>query len=149
MQTVARILDRSLPKPPADLMQGPALAAVWARCRPEGLGTAEALLYCRGRLFVALAGSAQAARLREEAPKLLARLRAEAGLGAIREIVARRGGHRSARHHAPKRLPVHSPVGSRCCVSLAEAVEDAALKASLTRLATSLGSGRTEDTARA
>ncbi|WP_297365216.1 DciA family protein [Acidiferrobacter sp.] len=149
MQVIARLLDRSLPQPPADLLQGPALNAIWARCRPEGLHAVEALFYCRGRLFVAIPGSAQAARLRQEAPDLLARLRAEAGLGAIREIVARRVGRERPRSLGHDDRPVRSPVGSRCFASLAQAVDDAPLKASLARLALALASGSPEDTRRA
>lgn len=151
MQVIARLLDRSLPQPPADLLQGPALSAIWARCRPEGLHAVEALFYCRGRLFVAVPGSAQAARLRQEAPDLLARLRAEAGFGAIAEIVARRVGRELLRSRSRRRddPPARSPVGSRCLTSLAQAVDDAPLKASLARLAAALASGSPEDTRRA
>ncbi|WP_145960684.1 DciA family protein [Acidiferrobacter sp. SPIII_3] len=149
MQAIVRILDRSLPRPPADLIQGPALGALWARCRPEGLRAVEALFYCRGRLFVVAPGSAQAARLRQETPDLLVRLRAEPGLGALREIVVRRVGWEVARSRGSEGRPVRSAVGSRCFESLAEVVCDAPLKASLTRLASALASGSTEDTRRA
>ncbi|MDA8192315.1 DciA family protein [Acidiferrobacter thiooxydans] len=151
MQAIARFLDRSLPRPPADLIQGPALEALWARCRPEGLHAVEALFYCRGRLFVVAPGSASAARLRQETPDLLARLRAEVGLGAIREIVVRRVGWEGARSRSRggEGRPVRSAIGSRCFESLAETVCDASLKASLTRLASALASGSTEDTGRA
>jgi hypothetical protein len=146
MQVIARLLDRSLPKPPADLVQGPALGAVWARLRPEGLRAVEALFYCHGRLFVVAPGSAQAARLRQEMPDLLVRLRAEPGLGALREIVVRRIGREVARRRGSEGRPVRSAVGSRCFESLAEAIDDAPLKASLARLASALASSGTEDT---
>lgn len=98
---------------------------------------------------MAVPGSAQAARLRQEAPDLLARLRAEAGFGAIREIVARRVGRKLPRSLGRDDRPVRSPVGSRCLTSLAQAVDDAPLKASLARLALALASGSPEDTRRA
>ncbi len=149
MQVIARILDRSLPKPPADLVLGPALQAIWARCRPDGLKGVEALFYCRGRLFVAVAGSASAARLRQEAPDLLVRLRAEPGLADIRELVGRRPERDEERTPGQAARPLRSLAGSRCFGSLAQTVDDLPLKASLARLAAALATGGTDDTSRA
>ncbi len=139
MQAIARILHHALPKPPADLVVGPSLQAVWERCRPEGLATLEVLFYCGGRLFVMVSGSAAAARLRQEGPDLLARLRTEPGLAELREIVTRRTGRQGSPNVTVKAAtPLRSELGARCFGSLAATVDDPALKASLARLAVAL-----------
>ncbi len=139
MQAIARILHYSLPKPPADLIFGPSLQAIWERCRPEELATLEPLFYCGRRLFVMVPGSAAAARLRQEGLDLLARLRAEPGLGELREIVTRRAGRQGPPNVAVKAAaPLRSALGARCFGSLAGMVDDPALKASLARLAVAL-----------
>ncbi len=143
MQAIARILDHSLPKPPVDLALGPSLQAAWERCRPDGLVTVEVLFYCRGRLFLMVPGSAAAARLRQEGPDLLTRLRAEPGLADLREIVTRRMGRQLLPNAAMKQaVPLRSELGARCFGSLAETVDDPALKASLARLAVALATDR-------
>ncbi len=138
MQAIARILHHSLPKPPVDLVLGPDLQAVWERCRPEGLKAVEVLFYCRGRLFLMVPGSAAAARLRQEGPDLLARLRTQPGLGDLREIVTRRTGRQPPGAVTKAAVPSRSALGARCFGSLAEAVDDPSLKASLARLAAAL-----------
>lgn len=148
MQAIARILDHSLPKPPVDLAFGPSLQTAWERCRPDGLGAVEVLFYCHGRLFLMVPGSAAAARLRQEGPDLLARLRAQPGLADLREIVTRRMGRELLPRNAAMKqvVPLRSELGARCFGSLAETVDDPALKASLARLAMALGA---DDPARA
>ncbi|MHB8253338.1 MAG: DciA family protein [Acidiferrobacter sp.] len=140
MQDIAHILRRSVPTPPTDFLSDEVLRPLWLRCCSLGLRRVEPQSYCHGRLFVVVPGSAFAARLRQEMAELLTRLRTEAGLSDIREIVVRLAEtHYSPPAAAQKTVPDRRyPQATHCLASLSEAVDDPALKASLARLAGTL-----------
>lgn len=141
MQNIARILHRSVPTPPADFLEAETLKPLWQRCTSPALERVEPQSYCRGRLFVTVPGSAFAARLREDKANLLERLRAEPALSGIQEIVVRIAAV-VPMQTAQKTRSSHSyPQATQCLVSLAGAVLDPVLSASLARLAETLEAG--------
>ena len=128
-----------MPTTPADFLLAEALRPKWLKCCSLTLQRVEPQFYCHGRLFVVVPGSAFAARLRQERADLLVRLREEPGLSDIREIVVRVIEDRVPRLMPSAPFPGRRyPQATRCLVSLADAVDDPALKASLARLAGTL-----------
>jgi len=139
MREIARILDNSLPKPPRGLLLADALAPLWMRCAPATLQRVKPLSYSQGRLFVAVPGSAFAARLREERGALLDQLRQEEGLSELREIVVRLVEPDRPRPACVNRLMAREyPQATRSLVALACDIDDPALKESLVRLSDTL-----------
>lgn len=140
MQDIARILHRAVPTPPTDFLLAEALKPLWLRCCSQALQRVEPVSYCHGRLFVVVPGSAFAARLRQEMADLLAHLRTEPGLQGISEIVVRLAeGPRPGPVRSALPLPARRyPQATRCLSSLADAIDDPDLKASLARLASTL-----------
>lgn len=140
MHDIARILQHAAPTPPADLLIGESLKSPWLLCCPESLQRVEPQWYCRGRLCVVVPGSAFAARLRQEMPSLMARLRKHQGLQGLSEIVIRVVDSQNPRLNSQKPFPARRSLeAARCLVGLARATADPELKASLDRLATTIG----------
>lgn len=139
MRELARILDYSLPKPPPGLLLADTLQPIWALCCPPSLQRVTPLSYCRGRLFVAVPGSAFAARLRQDMGDVLGRLRQAEGLSDLREIVVRiveSESRRPAIGH--KIMKQEYPLATQCLAILSSDMSDPALKESLARLSGTL-----------
>ena len=139
MQDIARILQRSVPTPPADFLGAKTIKPLWLRCCAASLRRVEPQWYCRGRLCVVVPGSAFAARLRLELPDLMPRLRAQSGLEGLSEVIVRVIEDPRPRTNGAQPVPARrSPEAARCLAGLALAIVDPELRASLDRLAMTL-----------
>ncbi len=140
MQDIARILLHAVPTPPEDFLSAETVKPLWLRCCSASLSRVEPQWYCRGRLSVAVPGSAFAARLRQELPDLTPRLRTQPGLQGLLEVVIRVIEGPRPRLHGTQPVPARrSSEAARCLAGLALEVVDPELRASLDRLATTLG----------
>ncbi len=139
MEEIGQLLERIMPEVPDDLLSAETLAPLWAGVANGALARTQPLGYCHGRLFVGVPGSAFAARLREEAPRLLVALQATRELAGLREIVVRPLPAVPAA--GPRARPLRPASGADCVQALALAVDDEALRRSLARLAASIRGG--------
>lgn len=137
MEGISHWVHRVLPPPPPDLVGGPALWPLWRRHCPAGLEPLRPLGYCRGRLFVAVPGSAFAARLRQQQAALIDALRREPPLARLTAIVGRPWVEASRAVVVAR--PARTATGAPCVAALASMVGDTDLRASLDRLARTLG----------
>ncbi len=140
MQDIASILTHAVPTPPADFLGAETVKPLWLQCCSASLARVEPQWYCRGRLSVVVPGSAFAARLRQEWPDLMARLRTQSGLQDLSEVIVRVIETPRPRAEGAEPVPARrSPEAARCLAGLALEVVDPELRASLDRLATTLG----------
>lgn len=140
MQDIAHILRHAVPTPPEDFLDAETVKPLWLQCCSASLTRVEPQWYCRGRLCVLVPGSAFAARLRQEWPDLMGRLRTQPGLQGLSEVLVRVIEAPPSRPRRARPVPARrSPEAARCLAGLALGIADPELRASLGRLATTIG----------